>query len=737
MAEIRINVRTEGGEQSLRNINDLKTAIKELETQSENLDLGSDAFENSKKQIEELKQKYQELTKSQQQLENERNEAANQSVEEQAARAERVGNNVQKFAAGLTDAFAGAFIAFGATGAEAEELNKTLQQGVGVALGVKGGIEAIVAGVELAGPAFEAFNAIIAANPIAATVIAIAALTAGIYLLVKAVNAEEKESEKLTKQLEEQKKAAIALKAVNDNEIAIMEAKLGLMQAQGKSDAEILKAQNELYAAKRKGLEQDLVQLELQARISQAKLAEELANTTLTESYYELAASIARKTGDDQQAAVLEALLAKSRKDRQKEATDQLVTDLTAVAKLKTDLSVLDIQQQAAVAAIQTKNREEYKKTAEEAKKTQEEAYKAYQERFAKELELLKSRTSVLDEARQQEIADEEEFEAKKAKAKLDGAKLTYLYSKKGVDDEIALLEAQRQEEIRIAREKGEDIALINKKYADAEDKVRQEGNQKIADDNKAKYEKLGNDIRQYASDISSVLNQVLGVFDAVNQLQQEKRDQELKRFQDNTDQQLEYLNNSKQAELSKVGLTEQQKANINNLYAQKEYQLRLEQYNKETEVKKKAFEQDKKLKIAQAIITTATGVISALAGLIGTNPTPIGIALAVATAAAVAAAGAVQIAAIRNTKFEAGTPPPAPTLSVPSPDTGSGNSGPNNNGARQGPQLYDINGDPDTGSGDPTRRTGSNQPIRAYVVSQEVTSSQDMNAVIERRASF
>ena len=100
---------------------------------------------------------------------------------------EKIGNNLAKFAAGVTDAFAGAFIAFGAGEEDAKKFNETLQKGVGVAVGVKGAIEAVVAGVQLAGPAFEAFNAVIKANPIAAVVVAVAALTAGIYLLVKAI----------------------------------------------------------------------------------------------------------------------------------------------------------------------------------------------------------------------------------------------------------------------------------------------------------------------------------------------------------------------------------------------------------------------------------------------------------------------------------------------------------------------------------------------------------------------
>jgi len=58
MADIVIKVKTDGGEESLKNINDLKKAISSLEEQASNLDLGSDAFEKSKSQVDELKKKF-------------------------------------------------------------------------------------------------------------------------------------------------------------------------------------------------------------------------------------------------------------------------------------------------------------------------------------------------------------------------------------------------------------------------------------------------------------------------------------------------------------------------------------------------------------------------------------------------------------------------------------------------------------------------------------------------------
>jgi len=193
--EVIINVKTTGGEESLKSINDLKSAISKLEEESNNMDLGSEAFEDAKNNIDELKKKLEGLSKSQRKVDEEIGKSAEEAASKRAERMEKVGNNLQKFAAGLADAFAGAFIAMGAGEEDAKRMNETLQQGVGIAIGAKGAIEALVAGVELAGPAFEALNAIMAANPIGTVVVAVAALAAGIYLLVKAFEAEEKSSD--------------------------------------------------------------------------------------------------------------------------------------------------------------------------------------------------------------------------------------------------------------------------------------------------------------------------------------------------------------------------------------------------------------------------------------------------------------------------------------------------------------------------------------------------------------
>lgn len=255
---------------------------------------------------------------------------------------------------------------------------------------------------------------------------------------------------------------------------------------------------------------------------------------------------------------------------------------------------------------------------------------------------------------------------------------------------------------------------------------------QKAADE--AAFQARVSNVQKYTSAISSALNSVIGVFQAVADLQRQQAEQDTKERQDKLDADLTNLETAKDAELAKEGLTQEQKAAINFKFAQQEYELKLLEYNRTTEVKKKAFEQDKKLRIAQTVISTITGVVSAVTGMIQAVPGPVGIVLGALAGAAVAAMGAIQVAQISKQKFDAGSPPAAPTLQAPNASNAMGTG----NAAQQGPDLYAIEGDTNTGVGGSGHRQGKpSEPIKAYVVSQEMTASQNKDAVIQRRSSF
>ena len=179
------------------------------------------------------------------------------------------------------------------------------------------------------------------------------------------------------------------------------------------------------------------------------------------------------------------------------------------------------------------------------------------------------------------------------------------------------------------------------------------------------------NNVKLYTQAISTAIQEVVGIFQTVSDLRKQELEQDTKERQAKLDADLSALNDAKEQELAKVGLTEEQKAAINAKFAEQEYQLKLDEYNRSTDIKKRAFEQDKKLRIAQTIITTITGSVAALTSALASLQYPAGLILGLITATAVTAIGAAQVAAIQKQKFDAGTPPQPPKANIPSTNVG------------------------------------------------------------------
>lgn len=141
-------------------------------------------------------------------------------------------------------------------------------------------------------------------------------------------------------------------------------------------------------------------------------------------------------------------------------------------------------------------------------------------------------------------------------------------------------------------------------------------------------------------------------------------------------------------------------------------------------------FKRGKQIQMAAAVASTASAVIAALAA----PPVGLGFPAGIPGAATAALSGGVQIATIARQKYEptaggANTPLPRP----PALNVGSGGGG--GGGAGQGdvPADFII---PDVGNlteeGDVTV-----EPLRAYVVSQEVTDTQQAETLIENQAQL
>jgi hypothetical protein len=127
-----------------------------------------------------------------------------------------------------------------------------------------------------------------------------------------------------------------------------------------------------------------------------------------------------------------------------------------------------------------------------------------------------------------------------------------------------------------------------------------------------------------------------------------------------------------------------------------------------EDDIKRKMFERDKKLRIVQTVIDTASNIVTSVRNG-GGIPTGIPFGIAAATM------GALQIAAISKTSYGSGN------NTVPSVD-----------GGVIAPNLNVVG---DTGINQ--LATLQQQPVKAYVVSNDITSAQQFDLKVQQTASL
>lgn len=208
----------------------------------------------------------------------------------------------------------------------------------------------------------------------------------------------------------------------------------------------------------------------------------------------------------------------------------------------------------------------------------------------------------------------------------------------------------------------------------------------------------------------SSALSMVSGVLSGISQQLNIELESNLAKLNSSTDESMRKLDDSLNA-----GLISQEE------YGKQKYQLELAQYNKEEAMKKKAFEQDKKLKIAQASIAMVQGMVSAFTGAMQLGPI-VGPIVGGVLAAAVGTMGAINIAKIKSTKYESGTAPSAPEVpSISTPNMEDGRSN----------KLYDTGMSSNTSQGSTSSSNSSNNSetivieSKVSVVELESTSNK------------
>lgn len=194
----------------------------------------------------------------------------------------------------------------------------------------------------------------------------------------------EKKVKALNKELEN-------TKAVNESMATSLSNEIKLMEAQGKSQEEILAKRKELNAVKIKELEIDI-------ELQKAKIEEIITNDSIIESLQRKAAAIQRSVGNDVAADAIEQGILKDKLARAKEQTDAIRKDLITIATLKNDIAVEEVKVENGKNA---KLKEAQDKRKSDKLKEIEDSQKLFDQVFA-------------EESKRQDLLAEQDAEAKR-----------------------------------------------------------------------------------------------------------------------------------------------------------------------------------------------------------------------------------------------------------------------------------------------------------------------------------
>jgi len=294
----------------------------------------------------------------------------------------------------------------------------------------------------------------------------------------------------------------------------------------------------------------------------------------------------------------------------------------------------------------------------------------------------------------------------------------------------------QREELTKLYNDR---LARINEDFRNQEEAAEKQSAQEILN---YKLQKL----QEFSALAFQGFNQVIALFQSLNELAAVERENSLRDLRDVTAQQTSILNEAYNQDLANLearyaaGLVTQDQYNNSVQSLQQNLnsstkQLQDKQAKEELKAKKEAFEQEKKLKIASTIISGIQGALQAFAGAFTLGPIA-GPIVGGILAGLVATTTAVQVAAISKTKFDAG----APSITGANSPSGGGGSPASNFGSSGGSTQFsnDLIGTPRPNDGSDTTdgRDGS-QGMRVYVLESDITSTQQRVSVAESSATF
>ncbi len=231
------------------------------------------------------------------------------------------------------------------------------------------------------------------------------------------------------------------------------------------------------------------------------------------------------------------------------------------------------------------------------------------------------------------------------------------------------------------------------------------------------KFDKLKDKVNAYAQAIGGVLQGIVG---AIADANKDKLEENIKNIEENTNKEKDLLESQYK----------------NGTILKEEYDARLAKLDKQAKEKelaekKKAFESEKKTKIASATIAGIQGAISAFTGAMSLGPIA-GPIVGGVLAAAVAAMTAINISKIKSTKFDGGG------------DAGGGGmrgaiGGGTTEAASPTPPSLSLFGTAGSSTGQGQQDQGLRQQtmVKAVVVESDITNTQNRLATYQQRSEI
>lgn len=692
MKTILVEVDLKGAPEAIRNIDGLENAISSLEDELKQADFGSEEFKKLSK----------ELTKA-------RSELKNTELALEALDSEQVASEFGALTGAVGDV-SGAFVLLGGEDGTVAQSVEKIQTAIGVSMAFKGAIEGLSAGrkllnnalatsntlqkinnagtvvatgiyklfgqtVDATSKSFKGLRTAIIATGIGALIVAVGALIANWDKLSKALSTTTAEqdayneaSQKAIENVAKELSAADKLKDVLNDET---------LTRQEKNEA-VKKLQEEYPSllsnvdAEKNSIEEINRALELNTKLLLLKAKQEAVAELRTEKFKEIIqAQTEAQTGSN--VSLIDHI-----------ATLQLSMSAQDLANLKTADAVKESQKQVDVLDRVEKS-------------------------LQAEIDAIKELGAVVEDntEKEKEAARKTDERRKEAKRKREKEAADKLAAANALAEKEAKDEADRLKRIEdnLKEHKQNLIDIENEFRAELEIESDLYNQQFISEQEleiqavQDKYFRLIELAEQYGEDTTQLrFNQETAIAD----INQKFAKEELQAKQAN-----------EQAKIKMAGDALGAIGNFITAFAKED-----------EEAQRKAFNLNKAVSIAQALVNTSLAVTAALTA--GGNPVKLATGAQFVEAGIAAVMGAAQVATIAKTEFQggAGSTPPAPSGGL-----GGGT------GATTQPPAFNVVGQ--SGFNQIAGALGQQPPIQAFVVSQDVTTAQQLDNAIIQTATF